>query len=89
MSDGVKILWGFLAGAAAGAIAGVVLAPEKGSVTRENIGKKAAEFGDEVASSYKAGVDKISSLKESAFSLVNSYGEETGVNSNVNEGSVL
>jgi gas vesicle protein len=89
MSDGVKILWGFLAGAAAGAIAGIVLAPEKGSVTRENIGKKASEFGEGVANTYKASVDKLSTLKDSAFSLVNSYGEEAGVGSNVNEGSVL
>jgi gas vesicle protein len=87
MSDGVKILWGFLAGAAVGAGAGILLAPEKGSVTRENIGKKATEFGEGVATTYKAGIDKLNTLKESAFSLVNSYGEEAGIKSS--EGSVL
>jgi gas vesicle protein len=87
MNNGVKIFWGFLAGAAAGAAAGILLAPEKGSVTRDNIGKKATEFGDGVVSTYKAGIDKFNSLKESAFTLVNTYGEEAAKKSG--EGSVL
>jgi gas vesicle protein len=87
MSNGVKVFWGFLAGAAVGAAAGLIFAPEKGSVTRVNIGKKAAEFGEDVATTYKKGVDKFNTLKESAFTLVNSYGEDTGVNPNVNQGS--
>jgi len=36
----------FLAGAAAGAIAGILLAPEKGSETRKKMGDKAREFSD-------------------------------------------
>jgi gas vesicle protein len=95
MSKGVKFFWGFLAGAAAGAIAGVVLAPDKGSVTRVNIGKKATEYGGAAAevatSTYKKGVEKFNTLKESAFTLVNSYGEDTAANSNSNssQGSSL
>jgi gas vesicle protein len=88
MSDGVKILWGFLAGAAVGAGTGILLAPEKGSVTRENIGKKADEFGEGVASTYRAGIDKLNTLKESAFSLVNTYGEEAGTKPNPGEGNI-
>jgi gas vesicle protein len=88
MSDGVKIFWGFLAGAAVGAATGLIFAPEKGAVTRENIGKKATEFGEGVATTYKKGVDKFNTLKESAFSLVNNYGEEGGVNSS-HQGNTL
>jgi len=42
-----NFLLGFLAGAAAGAIAGILFAPDKGSQTRQNIGKKVRELSDE------------------------------------------
>ena len=59
MNDNSKILLAFLAGAAAGAIAGILLAPEKGSDVRkkmkdkfDDLSKKAAEamedFGSKV-----------------------------------------
>lgn len=40
-------LFGFIAGAAAGALAGILLAPDKGEVTREKLMKAAAEGYDE------------------------------------------
>jgi len=43
-----NFLLGFLAGAAAGAIAGILFAPEKGSKTRQNIGKKVRDLSDEL-----------------------------------------
>ena len=42
-----NFLLGLLAGAAAGAIAGILFAPEKGSKTRQNIGKKVRDLSDE------------------------------------------
>jgi gas vesicle protein len=42
-----NFLVGFLAGAAVGAIAGILLAPEKGSKTRQNLGKKIKDLSDE------------------------------------------
>ena len=42
-----NFLLGFLAGAAAGAIAGILFAPDKGSLTRQNIRKKVRDLSDE------------------------------------------
>lgn len=73
MDNRGKILLGFLAGAAAGAIAGILLAPDKGQVTRKNITDATSKLSDNVNRQVQKSVDKISSLKESAFSLVNDY----------------
>ena len=45
MSSG-KVLLGVLAGVAAGALLGVLFAPEKGSVTRKKIVRKSQEYAD-------------------------------------------
>ena len=42
-----NFLVGFLAGAAVGAIAGILFAPEKGSKTRQNLSKKVKDLSDE------------------------------------------
>jgi gas vesicle protein len=42
-----NFLVGFLAGAAVGAIAGILFAPEKGSKTRQNLGRKIKDLSDE------------------------------------------
>ena len=51
MSTG-KVVLGTLAGAALGAIAGILLAPEKGSVTRKQIMDKGDDLVDELKSKY-------------------------------------
>ena len=45
MSSG-KVLLGLLAGVAAGAMLGVLFAPDKGSVTRKKIVKKSEEYAE-------------------------------------------
>lgn len=57
-----KTLLGFLAGAAVGALAGILLAPDKGSETRKKISKKTSDLGDSVKSSFN---DFIDGVKES------------------------
>ena len=42
-----NFLVGFLAGAAVGAVAGLLFAPEKGSKTRQNLGKKIKDLSDD------------------------------------------
>ncbi|MEO6314998.1 MAG: YtxH domain-containing protein [Chitinophagaceae bacterium] len=57
-----KTLLGFLAGAAVGALAGILLAPEKGSDTRKKISKKTGDLGDSLKGSFS---DFIDGVKES------------------------
>ena len=83
-----RVLFGFLAGAAVGAIAGILLAPETGKVTRGNLAEKGLKFKDDFSGTVKKGMDKFNSMTESAFSLVNSYANEsTAQNKNGNVGN--
>jgi gas vesicle protein len=50
-----NFLLGVLAGAAAGAIVGILFAPDKGSKTRENIKKKIREISDD----YGLGINEL------------------------------
>jgi len=61
-----KTLLGFLAGAAAGALAGILLAPDKGSETRKKISRKTGDWGDSLKSSFN---DFIDGVKESYTSV--------------------
>lgn len=72
-----NIFLGFLAGTVAGGVAGILLAPDSGKKSRQNIANKASQLKDDVGASVQKGVEKLNSLKESAFSLINKYGEET------------
>jgi len=67
-----KTLLGFLAGAAVGALAGILLAPDKGSETRKKISKKTSDLGESVKSSFN---DFIDGVKES-YASVKSEGED-------------
>lgn len=59
MSSG-KILLGVLAGVAVGALAGVLLAPDKGSVTRKKILKKSDAYADALRQKFEEYMDTIS-----------------------------
>ena len=78
MDNRVKIALGFVAGAAAGTIAGILLAPEKGEVTRQNISQKTSDISEDIAEKFQKGVDKFNTFTQSAFSLVNKYTENNG-----------
>ncbi|MBK9465477.1 MAG: YtxH domain-containing protein [Chitinophagaceae bacterium] len=54
-----KILVGFLAGAAVGALAGILFAPDKGSNTRQKIADKTGDIKDSVKNSYNEFVDGV------------------------------
>ena len=57
MSSG-KVVLGLLAGIAAGAVLGILLAPEKGTDTRNKISKKGKDYSDSLK-------DKFTEFKES------------------------
>lgn len=58
MSNG-KIILGALAGLAAGAILGILFAPDKGSATREKIAKKGGDYADSLKHKFNEFVDGI------------------------------
>ena len=59
-----KVLASLLIGAAAGAVLGLLLAPEKGSETRKKISKKTNEFGENVKNKFGEVKDKFGEVKE-------------------------
>ena len=54
-----KLTLGFIAGAAIGAIAGILLAPDSGSATRKKIADKACDVTDAVKDSITGLLDKL------------------------------
>ncbi|MDZ4792989.1 MAG: YtxH domain-containing protein [Bacteroidota bacterium] len=54
-----KIVVGFLAGAAIGALAGILFAPDKGSNTREKIARKSGDVSDSVKNSFNEFIDGV------------------------------
>ena len=56
-----KIMIGFLAGAAAGVLAGILFAPDKGTETRKKISKKSGEAADSLKHKFN---DFVDGLKE-------------------------
>ena len=64
MSTG-KVVLGTLAGLAIGAIAGILLAPEKGSTTRRQIMDKGDDYADELKAKYEEFRDTLTEKFES------------------------
>ena len=58
MSTG-KVVLGTLAGLAIGGVLGILFAPEKGSVTRQQIMDKGNDYADELKSKYNEFADSI------------------------------
>ncbi|MFA7081247.1 MAG: YtxH domain-containing protein [Bacteroidales bacterium] len=57
--DTGKIVLGALAGLAAGAVLGILFAPEKGSTTRKNIRRKGEDSVDAIKDKFSEFVDNV------------------------------
>lgn len=69
MSTG-KVLLGLLAGVAAGALLGILFAPDKGSVTRKKLTKKGDDFADEMKEKFDEFLENVSEKFEKAEDVV-------------------
>ena len=59
MSTG-KVLTSLVAGIAAGAVLGILFAPDKGTETRKKISKKGTDFADNLKEKFNDFVDSVS-----------------------------
>jgi gas vesicle protein len=66
MDNTAKVLIALAAGAAAGAVLGILFAPAKGTETRDNIIKKGKEFADDMSKKFK-GMKENCKETEEAF----------------------
>ena len=73
MSSG-KVLLGVVAGAAAGAILGMLIAPRQGSATRKRIARTGSEYAEEAKDKFNEYIDAVTeeydTVKEGAVDLV-------------------
>jgi gas vesicle protein len=76
MTTNTKIILGIVGAAAAGAIIGLLLAPEAGSELRERIKTKAGDFAGEIADLVATGKEKLAGLKDGAQDEVNNLRSE-------------
>ncbi|MBL0357627.1 MAG: YtxH domain-containing protein [Chitinophagaceae bacterium] len=78
-----KVILGFVAGAAVGALAGILFAPDEGKKTRKKIAGKAGDVSDSVKSSFNDFVDEIKKSYSNAKEEVDDLGEKarTALNS--------
>ncbi len=70
-----KTVLGFVAGAAVGALAGILLAPDKGTNTRKKITGKAGDISDSLKSSFDDFVDKLKTAYSNGKDEVDALGD--------------
>ncbi len=71
-----KIVVGFLAGAAVGALAGILFAPDKGSNTRKKIATKSGDMTDSVKNSFNDFIDGVKHTYAGAKEEVDEFGSK-------------
>jgi len=73
--DTGKILLGVLAGVAAGAVLGILFAPDKGTETRRKISTKSGDIKDDLKENFNEFVDSVSDKFNSAKEGVSDFAE--------------
>ena len=71
-----KVLLGFVAGAAVGALAGILFAPDKGTNTRKKIANKTGDITDSVKSTFSDFIDGVKDLYSGAKEDAEEFGEK-------------
>lgn len=72
MNENGKIVTALLAGLTAGAVLGLLFAPDKGSETRDKIQDSLADLGDAIKERAEEQLDQLQDLKEKLVAAVKS-----------------
>lgn len=72
-----KVLLGFVAGAAVGALAGILFAPDKGSSTRGKISHKAGDWKESAKNSINGIIDSVKDAYAGAKDEAEEFGDKT------------
>lgn len=72
-----KVLLGLLAGVAAGALAGILFAPAKGTKTRKRILKKGENYVDALKGKFDELLDEVTEQFEKVKGEMTGYAEKT------------
>lgn len=72
MNENSKIVTALLAGLAAGAVVGLLFAPDKGSETRDKINESLSDLGDAIKERAEEQFDQLCELKDKLVDLVKS-----------------
>ena len=83
-----KTMMAILAGAAAGAIAGILLAPEKGSETRKKISSGAGDFTETLKSTFGELIDNLRNVYASALNKAEDVEDTAKAKLNTMKGEV-
>ncbi len=71
-----KILVGFLTGAAVGALAGILFAPDKGSDTRKKIATKTGDVTDSLKNSFSDFIDTVKDTYAGTKEKADEFGDK-------------
>ncbi|MGJ1205627.1 YtxH domain-containing protein [Sphingobacterium lactis] len=72
MNDNGKIVTALLAGLAAGAVLGIIFAPDKGSETREKLNESLTDLGEAIKERAEEQFDQLNDFKDKIVSAVKS-----------------
>jgi gas vesicle protein len=71
-----KVLLGVLAGVAAGALIGILFAPDKGANTRKKIVKKGEDYAEAIKDKFDGFVDEVTTKAEEVKEGFNDFAEQ-------------